>query len=217
MRSAAAVAALAIVAFAAPANALSGPSAIADAHGAFAKVDDYKMTISVHETADTRVQDRTYDVMFKKPMLEKVDIVAGQDRGGGIVWLGGDKVKGHHGGLLSGIHLTFGIHDSQVLTLRGDSVDTATIPSMLDEFEKIKGTITQGAGPEIDGAATEAVTLDVTDPTTDNGVTRTVLYLSDATHLPVRRERFIGTQLVKSENVTDMKINVGLTQRDFPW
>jgi hypothetical protein len=101
--------------------------------------------------------------------------------------------------------------------LRGDAVDSATIPAMLDEFTSIKGNVSEAPGPPIDGAGTVAVTLDVADPSTDKNVSRIVLYLSDSTHLPVRRERFVGTDLVKSENVTDMQTNVGLNATDFPW
>jgi hypothetical protein len=206
-----------LVALGAPAGALSEPSSIAAASTAFDKIDDYHMKIVVHETAGDRSQDRTYDVLFKKPLMEKIDIVAGQDKGSGIVWLGGDKVRGHRGGILSGLHVTFDLHNSQVVTLRGDAVDTATIPSMLDEFTKIKGTISEAPGPDIDGSGTDSVSLDVADAAALNGVSRIVLYLSNATHLPVRREQFAGTQLVKSEHITEMKTNIGLTTNDFPW
>jgi outer membrane lipoprotein-sorting protein len=217
MRFAAAAAALLLVALGAPAGAISEPSAIAKASSAFDKIEDYRMTIAVHETSGERVEDRTYEVLFKKPTMEKIDIVAGPGKGGGIVWLGGDKVKGHHGGLLSGIRLTFDIHNSQVSTLRGDAVDSATIPAMLDEFTRIKGTVSEASGPLIAGSATDAVTLDVADAASDNGVSRIVLYLSADSHFPLRRERFVGPQLVKSENITEMKTNVGLTNSDFPW
>jgi hypothetical protein len=216
VRFAAAVAA-ALFALAAPAGALPSKSALDAATAAFASIDDYRMTIAVHEVAGERVEDRTYSILFKKPALERIDIVAGPGRGGGIVWLGGDKVKGHRGGLLSGIRLTLDIHNSQVATLRGDSVNSGTIPAMLAVFTTVKGTVSEASGPAIDGAATNVVTLDVADPASYNGVTREVLYLSSVTSLPVRRERFAGTQLVKSENVTETKTNVGLTNNDFPW
>ncbi len=201
----------------APATALDEPEALGAASAAFAKIDDYRMTIAVHETDGSRVEERTYRVLFKKPTMERIDVVAGPGRGGGIVWLGGDKVKGHRGGILSGIRLVFDIHNSQVTTLRGDSVDTATIPSMLADFTNIKGTISAASGPSINGAASVALTLDVATPATNHGLTREILYLSNVTHLPVRRERFAGPDLVKSENVTDMQTDVGLTGADFPW
>jgi outer membrane lipoprotein-sorting protein len=200
-----------------PAGALSEPSALTAADLAFAKIDDYRMTIAVHEADGDHVQDRTYNIMFKKPSMERVDITSGPGKGGGVVWLGGDTVKGHKGGMLGMIHLTLNIHDRQVTTLRGDTVDTATIPGMLDRFTKVKGTVSEAPGPPIDGAKTVALTLDVADPAQNSGISREVLYLSNATYLPLRRERFAGSELVKTENVTDMKTNVGLTSSDFPW
>jgi hypothetical protein len=207
----------ALLLLAAPAGALPGKRALDAANAAFAQVTDYRMTIAVHEVAGGRVEDRTYAILFKKPALERIDIVAGPGKGGGIVWLGGDKVKGHRGGLLSGIRLTLDIHNSQVATLRGDSVNSGTIPAMLAVFTTVKGTVSEAPGPQIEGAGSSAVTLDVADPPAYNGVTREVLYLSSVTDLPVRRERFAGPQLVKSEIVTDTKTNVGLTSNDFPW
>jgi hypothetical protein len=41
------------------------------------------MTIAFHETAGDRVQDRTCSILFKKPALERVDIVAGAGKGSG--------------------------------------------------------------------------------------------------------------------------------------
>jgi hypothetical protein len=211
------IALTALFALAAPGRALPAKSALDAASAAFAGIDDYRMTIDVHEVAGDRVEDRTYSILFKRPALERVDIIAGPGRGGGIVWLGGDKVKGHRGGLLSGIHLTLDIHNSQVATLRGDSVNSGTIPAMLAVFSTVKGMVSEAPGPRINAADSNAVTLDVADPSTYNGVTREVLYLSSVTNLPVRRERFSGTQLVKSENITETKTNVGLTSSDFPW
>jgi hypothetical protein len=104
-----------------------------------------------------------------------------------------------------------------VLTLRGDGVDTATIPAMLAEFTNVKGTVTAAPGPEVDGSPTDSVTLDVADPAALNGVSRVVLDLSGVTHLPLRRQQFAGPQLVKIETITEMKTNVGLTNGDFPW
>lgn len=211
------VAALLLIGLGRPASAGSEPSAISAADDAFAKIDDYHMTIAVHETDGTKTEDRIYDVLFKKPSMEKVEVTAGPQQGSGVVWLGGDRVKGHRGGMMSGLRKEFDIHNYQVSTLRGDGVDSATIPSMLGDFSRIKGTVSQAPGPLIDGAPTEALTLDVADPPTNSGISRIVLYLSEASHLPVRRERFAGSDLVKTETVTDMKTDVGLTSGDFPW
>jgi hypothetical protein len=170
------------------------------------------------DLAGNNVQDRTYSTSYSKSRHSSASTSSrAPARAAGIVWLGGHKVKGHRGGLLSGIHLTLDIHDGQVSTLRGDTVSSGTIPAMLTVFDTVKGTVSEAPGPQIDGAGSSAVTLDVAEPAAYNGVSREVLYLSTVSNLPVRRERFAGTQLVKSENISDIKTNVGLTSSDFPW
>jgi len=208
------VAALAVGATGAIAQA---GTALDEAAAAFAKVSDYTATVTVRETDGKNSDEHVYAYAFKKPSLAKLDVVSGSNKGGGIVWNGGDKVKGHRGGILSGIHLTLDLHDKQVVSLRGDSIDTGTIPAILERFKQIKGDVTEGNGITVDGTATDAVTLKVADPAADNGVTREVLYLSKTTHLPVRRERFAGDAVVKTETFSNLKTNVGLKDSDFPF
>ncbi|GAC1425527.1 MAG: hypothetical protein NVSMB5_19870 [Candidatus Velthaea sp.] len=101
--------------------------------------------------------------------------------------------------------------------MRGDSVDTGTFGAMLERFKTVKGEIGEAPGPAIDGIEREAVTLKVADSVADKGVTREVLYLSKTAHLPVRRDRFAGDTLVKTETVSNVKTNVGLKAGDFPF
>jgi outer membrane lipoprotein-sorting protein len=203
------------------ASALPHPAvasdALAQALEAYAKVNDYTATIIDHEVKGTDVQDRTYGYAFLKPSYVKLDIISGPGRGGGAVWTGGDQVSGHQGGLLSGIHLKISIHDGRATSLRGDSIDTGTIGAMLDMFKNPKGTVTESDDKTVDGILTDELSLKVADLATMQGVTRVDLYLSHTTHLPVRRERYVGDQLVKSEQVTNQKINTGLKPSDFPF
>jgi hypothetical protein len=175
------------------------------------------MTIAVHEVAGDRSEDHVYKVLFKKPALERVDIIAGPDKGGGLVWHGGDTVKAHHGGMLSALRLTLNLHSRLVLTLRGESVDMTTVPAMLGHFTVTPGTLSEAPGPGIAGAQTRAITLDVADPAADNGLTREVLYVSAESHFPLRLENYVGTELVKRLDVEQVEINVGLSADDFPW
>jgi len=207
-------AALVLVASAIPAQA--GPM-LDDAVVALSHVEDYTDTLTVHETSGTNSDDHTYNYAFKKPNLVKLDVTSGSNKGGGIVWTGGDKVSGHRGGFLSGIHLKLDLHDKQVVSLRGDSIDTGTFAAMLDRMKTIKGELTEAAGPALAGVATDAVSLRVADPTANKGVTREVLYLSKTTHLPLRREQYVGDAVVKTETVSNLKTNVGLQPSDFPF
>jgi hypothetical protein len=147
----------------------------------------------------------------------KLDITAGPGRGGGAVWTGGDQVSGHQGGILSGIHLKVGVHDGRATSLRGDTIDSGTIGAMLSMFKNAKGTVTESDEKTVDGVLTDELSLKVGDLEALSGVTRVDLYLSRTTHLPIRREFYVGDQLVKSEQVTDQKINTGLKPSDFPF
>jgi outer membrane lipoprotein-sorting protein len=215
-RAAAALAALTFAAMCSPAAARAG-AVIDAARDAFGKLQDYTATITVHETDGKTTQDAGYAYKFMKPDDVRIDVLSGPKKGSGVVWLGGDTVKGHMGGFLSGIKRELPVHDPQTTSLRGDTIDTGTFGAMLDDFTRIKGTVSEGSGPLVNGEPTDTVTLIVADPTTDHGTTREVLYLSKLTHLPVKRERFAGDDLVKSEIITDTKVNVGLTTADFPF
>jgi len=212
IRAAAALAA--VLAGAGTAIAQAG-TVLDEANAVFAKVDDYTVTIAVHETDGSRVRDHVYAYAFRRPSLAKLDIVSGTNKGGGIVWRGGDTVRAHLGGISSSIRRTMGLHDKQVESIRGDSMDSGTMPAILAHFTPATGEISEGAGPVIGEMPTDAVTLKVADPAADKGVTREVLYFSKATHLPVRRESFAGETLVKSETFSNLKTNVGLKDSDF--
>jgi outer membrane lipoprotein-sorting protein len=211
-----ALAAAVLVASAFPHPALAG-DALAQALDAYSKVNDYTATIIDHEVKGTDVQDRTYRYAFLKPSYVKLDIISGPGRGGGAVWTGGDQVSGHQGGFLSGIHLKIGLHDGRATSLRGDTIDTGTIGAMLDMFKNPKGTVTETDDKTVDGMLTDELSLKVADPASMDGLTRVDLYVSHTSHMPVRRDRYVGDQLVKSEQVTDQKINTGLKPSDFPF
>lgn len=182
---------------------------------AWAKVDDYTCKIVTHETKGSAVQDRTYAFAFKKPQLARILVESGPGRGSGAAWHGGDTVSGHQGGILSGIHLHVNIHDRRATSLRGDTMNTASFQYLLDYYTAGEAHETQSPGPVIDGAPTEEIALDDPDPSKTDGVTREILFISTKTHLPVVRQRFEGTALVKSEHFIDVTLNPGLKDSDF--
>ncbi|HTV74791.1 MAG TPA: hypothetical protein VME66_13930 [Candidatus Acidoferrales bacterium] len=178
-------------------------------------LQDYTVIIKTHEVQGQRVEDRVQQFWFKKPMLAKVVVTSGPGRGGAAVWHGGPTLRGHQGGLLSFVKMTIDIHDPRAESLRGDTIATAYFGDKLAHFETTAGQLSEAPGPVMDGTPTDAVTLDVADPSADHDVTREVLYISRTTHLPVKADRFEGTALVKSETFSDLKVNVGLTDADF--
>jgi len=179
---------------------------------AWSKVDNYSCSIVVHETLGNQVQDRRYDFWFKKPSEAKIEIVSGPGRGSGSVWHGGDTVLGHQGGLLRGIKLNVSLHDARAVSLRGDTMNTASFGYILGVFQR--GPTAEGSGQTIEGVATDAL-VRTADPSAENGVTKDVLFLSKTTHLPVRRVRYAGDAIVKQEDFVNVKLNPGLQDSDF--
>lgn len=210
-----------LLALAAALVPLSAPAAttpaIAAFDEAFAKVNDYTVTVRAHEVQGNNTQDRTYHYWFKRPNLAKTLIVAGDGKGSGGVWNGGDQVSGHQGGMLSFIHLKVGLHDSRAVSLRGYTIPEGLLQNEVDKYKQIKGDLSQRGGPEIDGVATDEIDLKVADPSAYDGVTRMTIYLNKQTHWPVRQVRWAGAKIVADETFLDLKTNVGLSDSEFPF
>ncbi len=183
---------------------------------AWDKITDYTETIVTHEVTNDgkSTQDRTYGYKFLKPTYAVIDIEDGPGKGGGAAWHGGDRVKGHQGGLLSGIKLMVAITDPRATSLRGDTLDVASFAYELTHFESTPGTLAEGPGPSLGGDATTEVTLNASPPES-NGVTKETLDISNATHLPVKRTQYVGSSVVKTEVFSNVKLNPGLTIKDI--
>lgn len=207
--------ALALALTALPASAASTP-ALAAFDGAFAKVNDYTVTVRAHEVKGDRTQDRTYHYFFKRPNMAKTDIVAGDGSGSGGVWKGGEIVKGHLKIAFITVGKTVDLHDPRATSLRGYTIPDGLIQNQVGKYEQMKGAITQRDG-QVDGVPSDEVELKVADPAANDGVTRATLYLSKTTHFPVRQVRYEGDKIVADETFSDLKTNVGLTDSDFPF
>ncbi|MGD0052397.1 MAG: hypothetical protein ABSD03_11395 [Vulcanimicrobiaceae bacterium] len=186
----------------------SGPgAAFLDAWG---KISSYTCNFKVHETKGTDVQDRTYHYAYLKPHYARIDITGGPGRGGGAVWTGGDTVSGHQGGILSGIHLTISIHDGRAVDLRGGTIVDGSFQNMADEVTAAS-SLTNGQATW-NGATVDTVTFAFSDP---NGATKRTIFLSQTTHLPVRRLTYTGETVVVDEIFTDVNPAANLAPSDF--
>jgi len=190
--------------------------ALAEFERTYRGVRDYTTFDVVFEQLNdgSRVQTRTYTYKVLAPNSAFAAIVSGPGTGTVAAWRGGDVVKAHQGGQLSPIKLTIPIDDPRVQTLRGDTLDTGTFAYELQYMLATPGTLAEKAGPTIGGVATTAVTLKIKDPAVA-AVTAVVLAISTASHLPVRRQLYVGSTVVKTETFDNTKVNVGLRQQDF--
>ena len=203
-------------AFAAAGRAAEGtPAAIAAFNTSFASINDYTATLRAHEVLGDKTQDRVYSYWFMKPHFAKTLIVSGDGQGSGGVWSGGDTVSGHQGGILSGLHLTVSIHDPRATSLRGFTIPDGLIQNIVAKMTSVKGTLTQAPGGKLGGVPTDRVELKVADPSTNDGISDQVIYFSQQTHWPIRELLYAGSQIVLDQSVSDLKTNVGLTDKDF--
>ena len=199
------------------AAAAAGAPAIAAFDDAFAKVDDYTMTVKTHEVLGDRTQDRTYHYFFKRPTMAKVDIVEGDGAGSGGVWKGGDVVKGHKKVLFFTGSRVVPLHDPQATSLRGYTIPDGLMQNEVDKYKQIKGDLSQKPGPDMNGTSTDEIDLTVAGASQDQGVTRMVIYLDKTTHFPVRQVRYAGDKVVADATFSDVKTDVGLKDADFPF
>jgi outer membrane lipoprotein-sorting protein len=183
----------------------------------FAGINDYTAVIHAHEAKGSATQDRVYSYMFMKPHYAKTLILSGDGKGSGGVWAGTNQISGHQGGILSGIHLKVDLHDPRAVSLRGVTIPEGLLQNVVGRYGTIPGTLTQSNGGMVGGVETDRLDLKVTDPTSNDGVSEQILYLSRETHWPVRQILYSGSQIVLDESITDLKTNTGLTQADFPF
>ncbi len=183
----------------------------------FSGVNDYVVTLRVHEAKGTATQDRVYQYSFMKPHYVKTLILSGDGRGSGGVWVGTDQISGHLGGILSGFHMKVDLHDPRALSLRGVTIPEGLLQRIVSDYATIPGTLTQLEGGIVEGSPTDRLDLKPTDPASNGGVTEQILYVSKTTHWPVRQIIYAGSQIVLDESILDLKSNVGLTQADFPF
>jgi outer membrane lipoprotein-sorting protein len=199
-----------------PVRAANTAPAIVAFDQAFAATNDYSAILHVHEAKGDQTQDRVYQYWFMKPHYAKTLILDGDGKGSGGVWVGTDQISGHQGGILSGIHLKVDIHDHRAVSLRGVTIPEGLLQRIVENYATIPGKLTQTDGGKIGGVLTDRLDLNVA-PGANGDVTEQILYLSKATHWPIRQILYAGSQVVLDETVSDLKTNVGLTQADFPF
>jgi outer membrane lipoprotein-sorting protein len=199
------------------ASAANQAPAIAAFDRAYTAVTDYTCILHVHEAKGMETQDRVYQYSFMNPHYVKTLILDGNGKGSGGVWIGGDQVSGHLGGILSGIHLKIDLHDPRAVSLRGVTIPDGLLPRIIDDYGTIPGNLTQTSGGKIGGIETDRLELNVADPASNHDITKQILYLSKETHWPIRQIMYSGSQIVLDESISNIKANVGLTKSDFPF
>jgi outer membrane lipoprotein-sorting protein len=187
----------------------SAPAASNAALDAFAKawsgLHGYNATIQLFEAKGGNSEHAVFAYSFTKPTTVTMHVNQGPNSGATVKWTGGPSVYASKSGAFG---ITMGknvsINDSLVTSLRGYTVSDLSFAGILAHAQQTAGSLSSGT-TKLDGATVTAVTLNVANPSEDNGMTREVLYLSQSTQLPVRVDGFVGNQVVRMYRFTITK------------
>lgn len=201
--------ALAVVAalFAAtPTEAETASGVLNRFESAWNNLQSYTCTWTVHEVEGTNVQDRVYHVFFQKPLNTRAEVVDGDGKGSVAVWEGGDRVRGHQGGILSLIKLNLDIHNRLAVGLRGATIAQVNLGWLLQHLQSISTnnfTVTQQGGDSV-------LSAHVTDAPPDTDVVKEV-YVFAPSGLPVEGFQYADNDvLLKHVVYSDYQLNVML-------
>jgi len=189
----------------------AGPShssaALTAFKNAWTAVTAYNATITVFEQDGIKVQNVVFKYTFRKPSTVTVDVVGGPNNGVSLLWTGGTTVSAHRGsGAVGLFKKTLSLHDRQVTTIRGSSIDELSLGNVLAHAQRTPGKISQARGPTINDVATDAVTLIPARPASDYGYTREVIEISRVSHFPLRVLGYLGSTLVRKIDFVDLKL-----------
>jgi outer membrane lipoprotein-sorting protein len=168
-------------------QAQSASAAWAAFEQTWASITAYTATVAIFEREGAQVQSSVVNYTFRKPSDASVHFVAGKNAGVTVTWSGGETVVAHRGsGLIGLFKRTFALHDPQVTTIRGSSIDQLSFAAFIAHSQSTPGIVSQEPGPTILDIPTEAVTLIPTSSASDTGLTREIIDLSMPTNLPLR-------------------------------
>lgn len=184
-------------------NGLAASNAALDKFAsAWSSLKGYNATIQLYEVKGNDTERATFAYAFTKPKNVTMNVKQGPNAGATVTWTGGPTVNAAKSGAF-GIRLSknVSLNDSLVTSLRGYSVADLCFGGILMHAQGTAGTLSSFS-TKLDGTTVDAVALNVANPAQDNGMTREVLYLNPNTHLPVRIDGFIGSQLVRTYRFT---------------
>ncbi len=184
---------------------MGGAAAVAKMAATWNKINTYECTVTVHEANGTRVQDRVYLIRFARPTQTRVDIVKGDGRGSAAIWNGGDRVRGHQGGLLSIIRLNVDIHSKFATDLLGSTIDQANFGALLSHLKSLDPNVLHAT---VKGGNTVLV-VELDPPKSDTDITKEV-YIVGPDGLPVEYFQYAEDKVVRHVVNSGLKVNTDI-------
>jgi outer membrane lipoprotein-sorting protein len=204
-----------------PAPAADNAPSLDKYRAAWSHIDNYTCRIESHMVAGSKHEDRISNIYFKRPMMVRMDILQGNrphDNGSVAVYEGGQTIRGHQGGLFSGIVKTIDMHDPRATSIRGTVITDALLNRPLDaisQYERRHLIVT--ASPN---GSTTVITCEAPKNSPfvaqDDNVCKDVITYDNATNLPLHWERYdTSGQRVIDARYSNVRVNGGLSDQVF--
>jgi hypothetical protein len=169
----------------------------------------YTYTVEATELdAAGRLENVTLHISYDASgPLELVHIVNGKAAGADITWHGTDAVVVHPGGIFHALGIPMSVRDKRVLSPRGNDVRVGIFANVAACFARNPNVLRSIPAPG--QMAFELVDPDGVDCGADDGsgaerVTRDRIVCT-ADGRPLRRERYIGSELVETWTISDLQ------------
>lgn len=198
----------------------SGSDAVKQFGKAYSELKDFTGVVSVADSKDGNPNNATVGdskFFFKKDRNEKLEITKSSDAqklGTLISYRGGDKVQVLLAKAIPflGKKFTLPVTDKRLATSRGLPFDQLDLTAMLNRFSK--AGVTVDLLPSSDAKFTK-ISGKGTFKGLDSEVTEEVLTIDNVTMLPAQDEVLVKNKTVLKISVSDLKLNVGLTDDIF--
>lgn len=169
---------------------------------ALAGVTKYSATVTIFDQRDSQTQNVTFDYAFSQPSNVTVHVTSGPNTGITLDWNGGSTIVAHRGsGLAALFTKTLSLHDPLITTLQGESIDQLSFGAILSHAQQELGRLSFAPGGPIN-----TLTLVPTASEAHTGLTREVVQMSAATHLPMRVLGYTGSTVVSNIGFSNIKL-----------
>ena len=188
---------------------VSGIEVIAHAEERFQSLRDYECAVEVQSDLGKRVETGAAKFWYKQPGMLRVNITRGSKRGTVVAVDRGGKIRGHKGGLLSGIVRSMKPNDKRLLTIRGTSLLSLDWGSFYRKFRE--GAIRPAARiivePRSDPTAPHLVSL---SSPADGKDVREVYTIEPQRWIMVEGSTYEGDARVEHVLFQDVKLDTGV-------
>jgi len=181
----------------------------------YERLEDYQCRMHEFSIGGGRREERIINYYFKKPLLIRIDILDGNkplDKGSVGVYTGGKKVTGHRGGFMRRIVLSVRKDSSLAMSVRGETIERSNVLAVIERMERL---VENGDVTIVERADHIEFTLVPFEPSTNEGISRDVVWIERDTMLISRIERYEEEVLVQQAIRKNYIINAGLPRELF--